>query len=326
MSAAGVDVEGGSAKQLSQDAASALETVKNGRPSERHAAVRRLGELRTPEARAILLEVALERRGDFGLRHWAAHCYVKAIQHPREARALLGAPDPRIATVGLLALRGEAIDRELLDDLKRCLHSANVHVRTCCGQVIETALANQSPEETVRAVLESIRKAQTVDRADEPMSFAHEYFSVRTEAGWVYETLIRALSQSPSIELKTLQDLTPNEAGLQRDCLLVARAQRGDMTQREELRRIIRTSTNSGIRWAGLRAFTSHGTPDDIPFLEQVARTDPLGIDLTEARRQLAPEVLAMNVPDPAADVYYPIRTHAEQLSRQIKSRADRAP
>ncbi len=317
--------DGAMATSQDQDVTSALTTIAHGPVSDRHAAVRRLSELGTPEARKVLLDVALGRYGR-GSQTWAARCFVKVMEQPGEARALLTATNSEIATIGLLALRGEAIDRELLADLKRFLQSASVHVRTGCGQIIKAAPTSELPDELVRAVLESIRTAHLIDRADEPMRAANEFISVRTEVGWVYETLISALSQSPSIELKLLQDLTPSESGLLRDCTLIARAQRGDRTLTGELRRIARTSPNSGVRWASLQPFATLGTIQDVPFLEELAQTDPLAVALTEAQRQAAADSLAIGIPTPVPEVYYPIRSHAERLIRQIKSRADKVP
>lgn len=324
LGAAPTAVEAAAEQPRNQEVASALEIIERGPVSGRHAAVRRLSELGTPEARTILLDVALGRHGR-GSQTWAARCFVKAMEQPREARALLVATNQEIVTIGLLALRGEAVDQGLLADLKRLLQSPDVHVRVGCARIIRHAPANQSPAETVRAVIESIRTVHTIDRADEPMKAANESISVRTEAGWAYETMISALSQSPSLDLKLLQELTPSDTGLPRDCLFIARAQRGERLLGEELRRILRSCPNSGVRWASLQPFADRGTLEDVPFLEQLAQTDPLAVELTDAQREAAADSLELGIPAPIPGVYYPIRSHVERLIRKIGRQAREA-
>ncbi|MBM3883447.1 MAG: hypothetical protein FJ387_27695 [Verrucomicrobia bacterium] len=84
----------------------------------RHQAIRKLGEHATPQARQVLLETALGRRGS-AFQEWAATCYVKSLTDRRDARHLLASDKREIVSAGLLALRGEVIDEVILSDLSR---------------------------------------------------------------------------------------------------------------------------------------------------------------------------------------------------------------
>ena len=290
--------------------------------SDRYTAIRRMRDSGTPGARALLLEIGLGLRGP-SHQEWAARCYLQLLSQRRGARALLDATDYDVVGMGMGHLAGESIDGELLGDLQRLLEFRSSFVRSVCASVIQQAPTNSFPAETVQAVVASLATLQTVEGAQELTSYATEPVKTRTRAGQLYDEYIRCLASTPTIGLGTLQQETPKETGSARDCLIVARAIRGEWELLEEVIRILRYAPDPCIRSAGLRAFERHGTVADIAFLEELARTDPYRVRLTEGEGQRLVELArAAGMADSATNEYFPVRWDANRVIRSIRSRS----
>ncbi len=119
-----------------------------------------------------------------------------------------------------------------------------------------------------------------------------------------------------------LREITPIGAGLVRDCLLIARADRGDQSVRPEICRIVKHAEYPNIRMAGLQACLTIGNTTDLPVLEGVAKSAPFRIELTEQERHLVMLKRSEGVTDIDPDQIYPNRLHARELLRRIESQA----
>ncbi len=297
------------------------EAVLREHGSNRYVAIRKLRDLGTTEARALILEIALGRRGHSN-QEWAAICYLKTLTQRREARDLLSATNLDVVAMGIGQLAGSPIDRERLEDLQRLLQSRSSIVRSGCASVIQEAPANAFPTETVRAAAAALETAHTVDRADEMTSYATEPVKTRTRAGQLYQTFISSLAFAPTISLDTLQQLTPNDPGPARDCLLLTRATRGEWALRDEVMRIVRTAADPSVRWAGLEALRLHGTLADITILQEVTQIDAFLVKLTEGQRQLMSDLRTVTgIGEEAKTDYYPNRWYARHVILEIRTK-----
>jgi len=106
--------------------------------------INKLEQLRTDEARSVLLQIALGHSKPAKARspryqQAAAHAYVRTLADGSEARQLLSASEPSVCQVGLLKLSGQAIDAELMGHLERLLNSEDLHVRSACATVMREA-------------------------------------------------------------------------------------------------------------------------------------------------------------------------------------------
>lgn len=295
----------------------------------------KLGELGTPEAKALLLDIALGRRGLTRIdQENASLAYRLMLKDRREARVLLCATNPLVVHSGLLHLRREPIDRDLLEDLQRLLQSRSSHVRLGCASVIREAPANEYPLETVRAMMASMETIYSVEDATDFQRYAGEPISTSTVAGDLFLRFIKCMAFTPTIPSDILRQLTPRDRSPVRDSLIVARASGGESGLREELMHIARTSEEDGIRFAALEVFHFRGTSEDIPFLQEVARTDPFVVTLTDRERQWMEErlrewidsnsgrELPPGVPREFPRDFYPLRWYAEFTAiRAIRAR-----
>lgn len=276
-----------------------------------YATCRELADSPTEEACSLLLDIALGSRKP-SVQEMAASRYLKIISHPRDARALLTASNEEVLAMAMSKLRREPIDSELLADLERLLGSSSSLVRYACARVIAEAPSTTDAPKTVQVAADCCRTAHMVDGARELTAFAHEAVATRTRAGLVYQALIRGLAFAPAISLDALRMGTPVEAGPERDCLLLARATRGEWALRDEVERIVESAIDPGIRWAALEAFRIHGKQPDIPLLEHVADNDTFVIQLSDGQRQIMADYQAvMGITDGVSRDFYPNRWHA---------------
>jgi hypothetical protein len=278
--------------------------------SQKHAAISQLREARTREAREALLAIALGKYGNVHTE-WAANSYVGSLEDKSSARGLLESPDPRIQLVAWPALMGQPIDSELLGKLKQSLQSTNGFLRRAAAAVVEQAPASTYSKECISALVKSI---QTVEDAPTSRAEARLHNGAQTTQGGItYSYLVRALSNAKGADLSMLKTFMPELRGNARDCVLIASGRRGDATVRTDLRRIIRESPIRDLRFMALETFRFVGDVDDIPYLEEVAKTGALE---EVPGPQTAAFLKRAGLP---TDKYYPLRMAANDTVRAIR-------
>ena len=145
-----------------------------------------------------------------------------------------------------------------------------------------------------------------------------------TRAGLLYRDMIRTLITSPLFGLPDLVALTPKQPGVDRDCVLVARFGRGEVSLRPEMYRIMRSCPVPCIRWEAVNRFSRVGTLEDVPMLKKVAEQDSHCVKLTERERIY----LEWTYKDslrldklPVEDAIWPVREHAAFVAGELEWR-----
>lgn len=126
---------------------------------------------------------------------------------------------------------------------------------------------------------------------------------------------IDALKSMRGVEMEFWRGHTPAQPGPVRDSLLLVRAAQGDVTAREELRRIVREHPAAPLRWKALGVYDQVGTTNDLPILEVVAREDPALV------KNWTPHIGRKPEDDIPRD-HYPLREMAERVIAAIQKRA----
>jgi hypothetical protein len=135
------------------------------------------------------------------------------------------------------------------------------------------------------------------------------------ESDVTYSTFTYALSSKLlGVSLDVLRASTPHEPGIVRDCLLVARACRGDGTAKAEMRRLVREHPSPLVRKQALAAFENWGTTEDLSILEEVVRQDPA------VQKKWMPHILRSEEDEIPRD-YYPLREMAKLVINAIQKR-----
>jgi hypothetical protein len=94
----------------------------------------------------------------------------------------------------------------------------------------------------------------------------------------------------------------------------MARARRGDASVKKRMYAIIKDPSAGLLRAAAVRSFKRIGTPEDLPFLKNLAETDSLQVPAPKGCH-----------PDPATGrrvkKIYPVRIEAELAVRHIEKK-----
>jgi len=311
----------------------------------RHKIIVVLAKIGTPKAREALLDIATAKYNpnQTSYSDWAARNFVKIAPGKETILPLLKSDNPDVISVALQHLPGVAVDGRLLGSLKGFLQSTEYHpiMNFALRMKAASVLANDSDSaltgEKVAAILDSLR---TVD----DMPTANERFQpdvAGTLADMMYHYLIDALTKiqgaTPSL-LQAKEGMT----GRCRAAVIVALALRGESAVKQELRDLLRDPlmvSMTNMRNQAARALGIIGTREDIPFLEQRVRDDPLEIvdfhgpifEMVNGQYVNTGPRMAPIVPesDPAwktARRWYPIRGAATQAIRAIEQRAGLEP
>jgi hypothetical protein len=315
------------------------ELRRSGNPYLEHRIVPLLGSIGTAPARESLLWIALGRDAPGGVgfgSSWAARHYVQILPERSAARRLLVSKNTDVQAVALRALSGVSIDVDLLRHLEGFLQSDRYYVRTCATDMMAADPEATLVPQKVSAIVRSLETVESLPQAGE--KFQSDWLG--TLADNVYRWLIEALGKMKGAD-EPLREQTGRARGTVRVCLLIARGGRGDPSVKGELRIFLQDTqmqTMTMMRCAALRVFETTGTPDDLAFLQETARTDPLEVwifggplfemisgKLVNTGERMAP-VPAPTDPRWSApnNRIYPVRRAAEQAMRVIKGRPSR--
>lgn len=283
------------------------------RSQDKHNAIIALKEYGSEKALEALLQIAMGEHGN-EKTEWAARNYVKVLKTKSGSRKLLASKDPEIQHVGLLAIKGEPISQELLEDLKKLLQSERLNIRRATANVIKDAPAYSDPKDLSASLVESIKTIDSLPNADRMISMAGSG-RIWTDAGYTYRCMAWALSDMKMSDAGVLESLTPAEPGNPQDCVLIARAWLGDVSIKHELKRIVQGSKMTALRAYALAAFSVVGTADDSEFLRKIAETDPLAVEPKGMQREY------LEMQGKSTDKIYPIRMQAGELIKQIEKK-----
>ena len=82
-----------------------------------------------------------------------------------------------------------------------------------------------------------------------------------------------------------MKEYTARTSGKTRYCILIARANRGDSSVKNDLIKILSDKDAEMFRYWAARSFETIGTPDDVPFLNVIADSDTLERDPHDSMR-----------------------------------------
>jgi HEAT repeat protein len=301
----------------------------------RHRIIVVLAKIGTSKARDALLDIATAKYNPDRTSYssWAARNFVKIAPDKEAILQLLRSDDPEVIGVALQHLSGVAVDGRLLGSLRGFLQSTTYHLRTHAASVLVNDSSSALAGEKVAAILDSLR---TVD----DMPAANERFQsdvAGTLADVMYVSLIGALTKIQGAT-PSLLEAKDGMAGRSRAAVVVALGLRGESTVKQELCDLLQDPlmlSMTNIRRQAARALGIVGTSDDIPFLEQLVRDDPLEIvdfhgpafEMVNGQYVSTGARMAPIRPesDPAwktARRVFPVRAAAHQAIQAIKKRA----
>jgi len=306
--------------------------------ARRHRIIVVLAKIGTLKAQQELLKIALaEDRPARAHAFWAARNLVEIAPDKGQIISLLEADDERVISVALSHLPGVGIDSSVLSSMRRFLQANEYHpavnlaIRTKAAIVLASDKSEVLLPERIIALVESIRTVDDMPQAADPFQDTGG-----TLADMMYHYHIDALTKMKGVD-RYLRDATRELTGNARSVVIVARALRGDESVKHELRELLMDSqmtARTSLRYGAARALGYVGTKDDLPFLEQLSKEDPLEmvdfggpvvamVDGQYVNRgsDAAP---AMPQEDPAwkrARRSYPIRGAALLAIRQIEER-----
>jgi hypothetical protein len=283
----------------------------------RHRAVQILQRLRTEKARGTLLDIALGRSAEHlpSMKQWASAAYIRTMKDKAGARTLLASDDPGVLNNALLAIKGIEVDKALFERLLELIARKEKEpvsqraIRHAAAAVMAADPGGKFIPQKVDAILAAL--ADVANMPDASKVYWPGYY---THAEASYHHYLNCLCQMKGADA-ALRQATGRAAGVAREILVIARAQRGDATVRQDIHRILE-DRQAGIRraWAA-RGLAAIGTREDLPILKKVAASDPL-------EREQGGDV----GPPDAKRTFFPVRGAAQDAVRQIESRLRATP
>ncbi|MBM4035509.1 MAG: hypothetical protein FJ291_27520 [Planctomycetes bacterium] len=239
----------------------------------RHRAVLALQAIASPKAQQALLDIALGKLPvdtQPSLKAWASQAYLAGLKDKAEARKLLASDVDGVLNNALLALKGQAVDAELLARIRELLKSEVLAIRLAAAAVLRDDPGEGLAAAKVAAILDVIRNVPKRAEGDKvwwPGNF--------TLAEGEYHGYIQALAEMRGADTP-LNEITPKLSGPPRACAVLARAHRGDRTARAGILRLAVDPEAGRMREWAVRALARIGEAGDRKLLETIAATDPL--------------------------------------------------
>jgi hypothetical protein len=275
-----------------------------------HRSVSVLERIGTPSSRAFLLDMALghvEGR-PFGtgpgsiLEAWAAGAYLRSAPTKQDAEPLLASRNPRVVNSALIALRGQQVDRGLLDRICDVIavdgtsirdhvtrSLANEHTAVDSARLAELVTSEtrhwalircnaaavlgadpscQFPQEAADAI------GRVLDRVDQLPGATEQFQHTRnTYAEYNYHCCLNPLASlaAPDAVLRALAEA---RKGSPRDAVVIALARRGDASVHDGLLEIVQDGNAGMFRAWAVYALQRIATPADAGLLARLASED----------------------------------------------------
>jgi hypothetical protein len=273
-----------------------------------HRTVQVLKAIATTKAQQALLDIALKKDS-----HWAAINYIETLNNKSDARKLLVSKNPDILFSALHAMRGIELDKELLKKLQLLAQSLDAKVRIQAAGVMGADPTEKYAAEKVDALMGSIKTAEKVKDGHKKLPNPQ---AIGTVSDDVYFQIIDALTKAKGID-KHLKYKTNSLDGKTRYCVIIAQANRGDSSVKQDLYKIINDPNAGLLKCGAVIAFNYIGASDDLPFLHKIALTDTLAIE---------PPQRSFGSHDPLQTAiqnnkFYPVRFWARQAIQWIEKK-----
>ncbi len=272
---------------------------------DNHTNIRVLRKIGTDKAKETLKEVAIVKGNKNSA--WAASNFVELIQKKQEAIPLVYSDNPAVQARGLIAIRGIALDANLVSRIGVLI--TNQSSRSAACGVFEEDSSTTFYEQKIKLITDEVRKTYTIPKA---RVIAPRGFLTYAQVDLV--SYLRALSymKGPLSSLQKSCESEPNQ--LTRDCLFIARAMRKDESVKNEIVSIIKERKDTVLRIWAVMGMGEIGTKEDIEFLQSVADTDPY---FEYANLPLEPN-------DPKRK-FYRVREVARTIIEKINQRTNQA-
>ena len=239
-----------------------------------------LGQRKSVQARDILLDIALGkiRVDNNAQKRMASQNFISSLEDKSEAKKLLVSQDTDVLNYALVGLKGQPVDRNMLVRFSEILGAEknDLGKLILCWNI--ASIFAEDPNTTYAAqkvslIIDAIEKPTKI--SDSEVKYSHTYY---TYSESTYSSYIDALSKIKGAD-SFLKESTARTSGLTRYCILIARANRGDASVKNELIKILSDKDAEAFRVWAARCFEIIGTQDDIPFLKVIADSDPLARD-----------------------------------------------
>ncbi len=264
-----------------------------------------LRSAQSDSAKGVLLGIALDRAVEERHAEKAAFGFTSMVKSNMGAAALLDSPHSRVREIGLLKMNHGAIYRALWETkLRPLLAHGTVRDRDLTMCIVRSDPGEIPAREKAAALLtalDGIEKAPGNDRRVGLDGWTGPYRQL------MYRHLTDALCELPGLDASTLAELTPGVGGAVKDCVLIARFSKGDVTVREAVKRMALSHEQYLLKAKAVRAFVAYGTSEDVTVLEEVARSDPFSVTNKYPMPWESPEAVS----DVRPRVYYPLRDEA---------------
>lgn len=265
-------------KAMGDEAVEAIMVYENWKKGAnyRHRAVTVLAEIGTGKAQEALLDIALGRGAAKGRgSSWAAKNYVNIIQDKSNAAKLLDSTDSSVLDSALKALKGQPVEADLLEKLKKLLIAKDYHLRNEAAAVMGKDPGTRYVSEKLTSIIETLDIVEQLPDANEPF---HNPHAVGTISDHYYNSLLDALSEMKGAD-DYLRQTTGNLSGKTYWCVVIARAKRGDASVKTDLYSIINNLSAEFFRCRAVRSLGSIGTKEDLPFLRELEKNDSFEVE-----------------------------------------------
>ena len=252
-------------------------------------AVEVIGKIGTPKAREVLADMIFNRNGleeGFKFKNLIG-TYLRMVKNTRDVKSKIVASEllklsnnidftERVLNV----LPGVPVDAELLNQLERLLLAKQYHpvinitLRLKAARILAADISGKFVRKKVFAIVKSLKTVEQLPCAHDRF----QYDRLGTFADVLYDGLIRALIDIKG-SLPTLQVISNELTRKSKTCLIIAIANKGDASVKDELRDIVNNPDlieRTTIRLHAVRAFEKIGTVEDLKFLNKLAETDPV--------------------------------------------------
>ena len=230
-----------------------------------------LAEIGTARAMEVLRQKAIDGSSN------AARHYTRKLKDKTKAKSLLDSKDINVQNVGLNALRGTAIDSDFLALLNKYLsNSEHLNLRRSAARVMADDPNSTYAVQKVSAIIKTIDSVAQLPRAWEK----YQYNWTGCLADIQYRFLTDALVKMKGADAP-LRDISDKVSGLTRDCVIVARANRGDVSVKPQVYKFIRDPNAMNLihmRQLAVGSFAHIGDNGDIEFLQDIAKNDSVEI------------------------------------------------
>jgi hypothetical protein len=305
--------------------------------------------INTPKAQQILADMVFHR-GAFRNMKWVCGLteyldMVKADTTPslkHQAVELLA--DNRLSMSSkyevMNAINGVDVDDKLLGYLNPRLTGPSFYLRQDSLNLLAADPSPEKADDKLRSILQSM---QTIEKMQIPLgdSTAKAYDRCQYDRPGTYADVLFDAATNALIQVKTPKQIfaeqTDSLSGMPRYWALTARANRSDSSVHDELKTIVSDPNQfprMRLRQLGVQAFSKIGTPIDIPWLKQIAASDPYRIHLylsSSKKFEWVNETMVNNTGPRASmlpedeitprTVSYPIRSAAQEAIKAIEAK-----